>query len=99
MIKFPDKHSTLYGFSLFASILIEVNIDLLLKIFQINNRKNLIIIISISFVLFYLEMLLILFIFQWSIHLNLEGALYALALTIFIFYLCRSCLPYWMEKE
>ncbi len=98
MIKFPEKHRTLYGFSLIGSVLIEINIDLILKAFSVNSRKELSTVIIISFFLFYLEMLLILFIFQWSVEINGEGLLYMLGLTAFIFYLCRSCLPYWVDE-
>ena len=41
MIKFPEKHRTLYGFSLIGSVLIEINIDLILKAFSVNSRKKL----------------------------------------------------------
>ena len=93
MIKFPEKHRTLYGFSLIGG-----NIIFLTKVLNINNKKKLAYLIFISFFLFYLEMLLILFIFQWSVEINGEGLLYMLGLTAFIFYLCRSCLPYWVDE-
>ena len=98
MIKFPSKHATLYGFSMIAYGLIMGNIIFLTKVLNINNKKKLVYLIFISFLLFYLEMLLILFIFQWSVEINGEGLLYMLGLTAFIFYLCRSCLPYWVDE-
>ena len=98
MIKFPSKHATLYGFSMIAYGLIMGNIIFLTKVLNINNKKRLAYLIFISFLLFYLEMLLILFIFQWSVEINGEGLLYMLGLTAFIFYLCRSCLPYWVDE-
>ena len=98
MIKFPSKHATLYGFSMIAYGLIMGNIIFLTKVLNINNKKKLAYLIFISFLLFYLEMLLILFIFQWSFEINGEGLLYMLGLTAFIFYLCRSCLPYWVDE-
>ena len=98
MIKFPSKHATLYGFSMIAYGLIMGNIIFLTKVLNINNKKKLAYLIFISFLLFYLEMLLILFIFQWSVEINVEGLLYMLGLTAFIFYLCRSCLPYWVDE-
>ena len=98
MIKFPSKHATLYGFSMIAYGLIMGNIIFLTKVLNINNKKKLAYLILISFLLFYLEMLLILFIFQWSVEINGEGLLYMLGLTAFIFYLCRSCLPYWVDE-
>jgi peptidoglycan/LPS O-acetylase OafA/YrhL len=98
MIKFPSKHATLYGFSMIAYGLIMGNIIFLTKVLNINNKKKLAYLIFISFLLFYLEMLLILFIFQWSVEINGEGLLYMLGLTAFIFYLCRSCLPYWVDE-
>lgn len=78
--------------------LIMGNIIFLTKVLNINNKKKLAYLIFISFLLFYLEMLLILFIFQWSVEINGEGLLYMLGLTAFIFYLCRSCLPYWVDE-
>ena len=98
MIKFPSKHATLYGFSMIAYGLIMGNIIFLTKVLNINNKKKLAYLIFISFLLSYLEMLLILFIFQWSVEINGEGLLYMLGLTAFIFYLCRSCLPYWVDE-
>ena len=98
MIKFPSKHATLYGFSMIAYGLIMGNIIFLTKVLNVNNKKKLAYLILISFLLFYLEMLLILFIFQWSVEINGEGLLYMLGLTAFIFYLCRSCLPYWVDE-
>ena len=98
MIKFPSKHATLYGFSMIAYGLIMGNIIFLTKVLNINNKKKLAYLIFISFLLFYLEMLLILFIFQWSVEINGEGLLYMLGLTAFVFYLCRSCLPYWVDE-
>ena len=98
MIKFPSKHATLYGFSMIAYGLIMGNIIFLTKVLNINNKKKLAYLIFISFLLFYLEMLLIVFIFQWSVEINGEGLLYMLGLTAFIFYLCRSCLPYWVDE-
>ena len=98
MIKFPSKHATLYGFSMIAYGLLMGNIIFLTKVLNINNKKKLAYLIFISFLLFYLEMLLILFIFQWSVEINGEGLLYMLGLTAFIFYLCRSCLPYWVDE-
>ena len=98
MIKFPSKHATLYGFSMIAYGLIMGNIIFLTKVLNVNNKKKLAYLIFISFLLFYLEMLLILFIFQWSVEINGEGLLYMLGLTAFIFYLCRSCLPYWVDE-
>ena len=98
MIKFPSKHATLYGFSMIAYGLIMGNIIFLTKVLNINNKKKLAYLIFISFLLFYLEMLLILSIFQWSVEINGEGLLYMLGLTAFIFYLCRSCLPYWVDE-
>ena len=98
MIKFPSKHATLYGFSMIAYGLIMGNIIFLTKVLNINNKKKLAYLIFISFLLFYLEMLLILFIFQWSVEINCDGLLYMLGLTAFIFYLCRSCLPYWVDE-
>ena len=62
MIKFPSKHATLYGFSMIAYGLIMGNIIFLTKVLNINNKKKLAYLIFISFLLFYLEMLLILFI-------------------------------------
>ena len=78
MIKFPSKHATLYGFSMIAYGLIMGNIIFLTKVLNINNKKKLAYLIFISFLLFYLEMLLILFIFQWSVEINGEGLLYML---------------------
>ena len=98
MIKFPSKHATLYGFSMIAYGLIMGNIIFLTKVLNINNKKKVAYLIFISFLLLYLEMLLILFIFQWSVEINGEGLLYMLGLTAFIFYLCRSCLPYWVDE-
>lgn len=46
----------------------------------------------------YIEILCILFMFQGSVKINWEGAAYLLGFTVFLFYVCRSCLPYWEDE-
>ncbi|MCQ9326297.1 hypothetical protein [Neisseria dentiae] len=98
MIKYHEKKSNLYNFSMIASVVIEINIDILLKIFNIDSRNKLNIVIFLSFLIFYVEMICVLFIFQWSVIISYEGLLYMLGLSVFIFFLCRSYLPYWEDE-
>lgn len=86
MIKYRKKKSNLYNFSMIASVSIEINIDILLKLFNIDNKKKLNVVVFLSFLMFYLEMIGILFIFQWSVKISYEGLLYMLGLSTFIFF-------------
>lgn len=99
MIKFPNKQPTLYGFSNIASILIDVNLYLSLKIIKVDNKKKLKFVKIASFIMLYIEILCILFIFQGSVNINWDGIIYILMFTVFLFYICRSCLPYWEDER
>ncbi len=83
---------------LIAYGLIMGNIIFLTKVLNTNNKKKLAYTyIYIVFTVLFGNAINFIY-FQWSVEINGEGLLYMLGLTTFIFYLCRSCLPYWVDE-
>lgn len=99
MLKFHEKKPSLYGFGKTIGFLCKTNFDILLYFIEVNSKQKLHIVIIISFLLLYAEMMLILFLFSGTIYVGYEGFLSILCGTSFFFFLCKSYIPYWGDTD
>lgn len=99
MIKFREKNQTLYGGALLIPVVISFNLFLIQRFFKIKNRNQLLITNLIIFLMFQLEILLIVFLIGKIDLSNFQNIGIVLVASSLFFFLGWDNLPYWSEEQ
>lgn len=100
MIKYRKEKPTFYGLGIIVSMLISLNLYILLRLFKVANKFQLVIVNVFVFVMFFLELILLaLIIGGLNFYFHWEWLLFIFGMSLLLFYFGLGCLPYWEEKE